>query len=74
MERWTCSDTGRAIRESGARLRAERAAQSVPSADEALMTLAKLLTGAGGDIPDAEVRALERWLDQQPVQPKERAP
>jgi hypothetical protein len=26
------------------------------------MTLAKLLTGLGGDVPDSEVRSLERWL------------
>ena len=33
--------------------------------DAALMALAKLLTGLGGEIPDAEMRSLERFLDGQ---------
>lgn len=61
-DKWTCSDLGRAIRESGARIRAEHAMEPKISADSALMTLAKLLTNTGGPIPDLEVRSLERWL------------
>jgi hypothetical protein len=33
--------------------------------EAALFTLAKLLTGVGGPISDAEIRALDCWLDAQ---------
>lgn len=74
-EKWTCEDLARAIR--APRLRREAAAAAAGAAppappaeeeptlaDAALLTVAKLLTGLGGDIPDSEVRALEGWLDR----------
>jgi hypothetical protein len=33
--------------------------------EAALLTLARLLTGVGGPINDAEIRTLECWLDAQ---------
>lgn len=62
MERWTCSDTGRAIR---GRLTAPMTPEPAACADAALLTLAKLLTGAGGVIEEAEMRDLETWLQKQ---------
>jgi hypothetical protein len=31
---------------------------------DAIVTVAKLFTGLGGDIPDTEMRALEEWINQ----------
>lgn len=59
MARWTSADTARAIK---GRLSVPPL-EPIPAAGDALMTLAKLLTGAGGAIDDVEMRSLERWLD-----------
>lgn len=66
-KKWTGADAGRAIRSSGARLRREGklhfSTQNLDS-DQALWTLAKLLTGTG-QVTDADCRQCETWLDRQ---------
>ena len=60
-EKWTTADLSRAIFN---RTHPETSPPAPVSADDALMTMVKLLTGAGGPIDDAEVRRLESWLDK----------
>jgi hypothetical protein len=59
-ERWTCSDTGRAIRG-----RAPAANEPAPmvSVNDNLMTLARLLTDSSEPVTDDDMRSLERFLD-----------